>query len=49
MVCSLDLPTFTSLVKDFYSNLARGDGGIVSLVRGTRIYLTSDILGNILN
>ena len=48
-MCSLDLPTYPNLVREFYGTLARGSYGFVSIVRGKKINVTTNIIGEVLN
>lgn len=47
-LCSLDIPTYPNLVREFYENAEYGKGAIVSIVKGTPILVNIKILGNIM-
>ena len=46
--CSMNVPTYLNLVRSFYKNLILGEGHIESRVKGKRIMVTKEILGNLL-
>ena len=48
-LCTLDVPIYPSLVREFYGTLARGPGGFTSRVRRIPMTITYTLLGRILN
>ena len=48
-ICSLDCPTYPALVKEFYRNLTRGDNGLISIVRGVGLNVSTVILSRLLD
>ena len=47
-LCSLDLPTYPSLVREFYSSLTRGSGGFTYTIRGVPITIIEILVSRIL-
>ena len=43
-LCSLDLPTYPSLVREFYASIARGFGGFHCKLRGINIIVNEELL-----
>ena len=39
LLCTLDVPTYPNLVREFYINAKRSDDNIMSKVNGVRIHL----------
>ena len=49
ILCILDVPTYPSLVREFYGTLARGSGGFTSRVRRIPMNITHTLLARVLN
>ena len=47
-LCSLDVPTYPRLVREFYDTLAKGFGRFSYRVRGTKITITQTLIGRVL-
>ena len=43
--CTIDLPMYPNLVREFYENLKRGSGEIASTVKGVEFDLTEEMIG----
>ena len=46
--CSLDIPLYPNLVRNFFENMSLGYESIISMVKGTQIMITEDRLSRIL-
>ncbi len=47
--CSLDLPTYPGLVREFYGTVSRGNGGIQGTVAGVPLFISEDFIAQILH
>ena len=47
-LCTLDDPTYPSLISEFYGSLARGSGGFTYRIRGTLITITHILIGRVI-
>ena len=48
-LCSLDVPYFLALIKEFSNTLAIEEHGLYAIVKGITIKITEDILGSVLH
>ena len=48
-LCSLNLPTYPNLIREFYGTTAKNPNGIVRTIRGTTITIKKKILGFLLD
>ena len=48
-LCSLEVPTYPNLVREFYGTAARTPEGLVGTVRGVSILVSKELLGSLLD
>ena len=48
-LCSLDLPMYPNLVREFYGTLDRRSNEFISTVRGKELNITTNLIGEILD
>ena len=46
-LCSLNVPTYPRVVKEFYNTLVEVENGCRSMVGGKCLYITTDVMGKI--
>ena len=47
-LCSLNLPTYLNLVREFFGTVAKTPNGVVGTIRGTTITINEEILRSLL-
>ena len=48
-LCSLNMPTYPNLVREFYGTATKTPNGVVGAVRGTTITINEEILRSLLD